>query len=129
MTYPHAEEEIVKLGRKKRLEIVIPGPIPHATIHIKAYLGRPTRFQLRPHDPEVGFSREEIIWAVVQMYRYVYAVEEETMPEEHGHENSGMLLNRGRTGGKIWGHDLGDLVLHTACWYPATSEIHVGLDS
>lgn len=90
------------LKKPKRIEIVIPGPIDFAVVHIANYLGKPTRFELRPNDKDAGFTREEIIWGIVQMYRYVYAVEEETMPELSTHENP-LSLNRSTTSGRVRG--------------------------
>ncbi|KAK4701891.1 hypothetical protein P7C70_g4337, partial [Phenoliferia sp. Uapishka_3] len=104
LLYPYKEQDIMRIRRRNRLEVVIPGPIDFAVPNISQYLGRPTRFELRPKDKNVGFTREEIIWAVAQMYRYVYAVEGDTMPEASGWEHfkhGSKLLNRGQTSGKL----------------------------
>ena len=41
------------------------------------------------------------------------------------------LINRAATDGTygIWGHDLGDLVLHTIYYAPTSGEICLGIDS
>lgn len=63
---------------------------------------RPAKFRLRPQDKKIGFRREEIIRAVVQMYSQVYEVEEATMPEKDVWENgSPGSLNRPITRGKV----------------------------
>ena len=63
-----------------------------------------------------GFTRAELVRKVADLYKRVYDEETQTskiavIPLE---KRKG-LINRNETNGKygIWGHDLGDLVLHT----------------
>jgi hypothetical protein len=72
-------------------------------------------FPIRSESP-AGFTRAELARKISETYKTVYDEEELTsttkvVPME---ERKG-LINRNTTTGKygIWGHDLGDLVLHT----------------
>lgn len=63
-----------------------------------------------------GFTRVELARLISDTYKAVYAEEERTskVPVVPLDQRIG-LINRNKTEGKygIWGHDLGDLVLHT----------------
>jgi hypothetical protein len=84
-----------------------------------------------------GFRRAELAAAISKAYREIYAEEERTsavpvIPLE----KRGTPINRNRTEGKygIWGHDLEDLMLHSAEVFENTQagEPHVlvlGIDS
>ena len=72
------------------------------------------RFTLTSSRPE-GFTRAELVKKISELYKKVYEEEAQTskvavvpLKERKG------LINRNETNGKygIWGHDLGDLVLH-----------------
>ncbi|MBI1892093.1 MAG: hypothetical protein HYS18_15720 [Burkholderiales bacterium] len=69
-----------------------------------------------------GFTRAELADKISQVYRSMYAEEERTSSiEVVPLEQRKKLINRNKTGGKygIWGHDIGDLVLHTVEIYQA----------
>jgi hypothetical protein len=68
--------------------------------------------QVRVVEP-APITRRRLAELISQAYQQVYR-EEEASKSGHAKGN-GMLLNRRETNGKygIWGHDLGDLDLHT----------------
>lgn len=66
------------------------------------------------------FTRSDIIKLVVKKYQKIYEEEEKStaLPIETVEERTkgkSKLMNRATTNGKwgIWGHDIGDLMLHT----------------
>ncbi len=65
------------------------------------------------------FTRLELAILVSNTYQHIYEEEEKTtvakVLSREERMKRGALMNRNRTDGKygIWGHDLGDLVLHT----------------
>ncbi|KAI5480819.1 hypothetical protein MNV49_007229 [Pseudohyphozyma bogoriensis] len=127
------EHGLKRMGLEKRAEVLIPGPIDFILVHIEYCLRKPTKFKLRPDDENVGFTREEIVKGVVEMYTRVYKVEDETKtvsPSLHRVGNV-ISLNRPATDGKygIWMHDLADLCLHSATYDESTKEMFLGLDS
>ena len=79
--------------------------------------------------PSVGVSRINFVEAVVQAYRDIYDAEDETSKVKAG--NIPGMFNRNTTDGKygIWGHDIGDLMLHTAYVDEETGIITLGVDS
>lgn len=75
-----------------------------------------------------SMTREEVVAWIVDRYHFIYDVENETskiksdlIPGMH---------NRNTTDGKygIWGHELGDLLLHTI-FIDENNEITLGVDS
>eukprot|EP00611_Tribonema_gayanum_P030334 TRINITY_DN8403_c0_g1_i1.p3 TRINITY_DN8403_c0_g1~~TRINITY_DN8403_c0_g1_i1.p3 ORF type:complete len:197 (-),score=51.40 TRINITY_DN8403_c0_g1_i1:899-1489(-) len=70
------------------------------------------RFKLRA-DTAAGFTRRGLVKRISETYHQVYREEERT--QSRPPPVLGFLMNRGPTDGKygIWGHVLGDLVLHT----------------
>lgn len=82
--------------------MLIPGPVPSVTVHLRAYLGAPEQFELRAAgNPAVGFTRTELVIGISQMYQYVYRVEEETRGMEEAPRVSSNSLIRGFTFGKV----------------------------
>jgi len=82
-----------------------------------------------------GFTRAELVRKVADLYKRVYEEEARTskIPVIPMEQRKG-LINRNQTNGKygIWGHDLGDLVLHTieiSRTRDGTVRAHLGIDS
>jgi len=63
---------------------------------------------------EGGFTREEISNMIMKKYADIYQEEEDTSNIEAGNHEK-FVLNRNQTDGKygIWGHGIGDLMLHS----------------
>jgi len=85
------------------------------TLVLNYPLSKEWEFPVKSQSPK-GFSRAELARLISETYKAVYAEEERTskvqvVPPD---QRTG-LINRNKTDGKygIWGHDLGDLVLHT----------------
>jgi hypothetical protein len=78
--------------------------------------------------PSCGVTRRELIGIIVDAYRAVYAMEDKTsgVPADHMHG----MYNRNTTDGTygIWGHDIGDLDLHSA-YISKGGVITLGVDS
>jgi hypothetical protein len=74
---------------------------------------REFEFEVTPGDGRTEFTRAALARAVADLYQRIYDEEDETAGGPT--PNIPGLLNRGRSEGTygIWGHDLGDLVLHT----------------
>lgn len=75
------------------------------------------------------FTRADLARAVAARYCAIYAEEEESTKVEPGYIPG--MLNRNRTNGRygIWGHDIGDLLLHTVEHDPVTGVYTLGIDS
>ncbi len=107
-------------GMIGKADIVIPKP------SIRVGISYPLRqlytFELRADDGR-GFRRGELALKVSQLYQSIYD-EEAMTAEDLGREGS--LYNRGRSEGKygIWGHDLGDLAMHSV-EYDAEEDMYV----
>lgn len=83
-----------------------------------------------------GFTRTEVAQKIAQAYQNLYAEEERStaLPIESMAERSGgpcMIINRAPTNGMwgIWGHDLGDLALHTIYYTASDKTLRLGVDS
>jgi len=70
-------------------------------------------FEVTPFDGSQHFTRAALAQAVSALYQEIYNVEDRTSPEIASHIQG--MYNRNKTQGQygIWGHDLGDLVLHS----------------
>ena len=79
-------------------------------------------------DAEVPIKRKSLVELIVVAYRYIYLVEKESSAVAPALIPG--MLNRIQTNGDygIWGHSLGDLMLHTA-YVDEHNEITVGCDS
>lgn len=75
------------------------------------------------------FTRADLARAVAARYNAIYDEEAKTTAVEPGYIPG--MLNRNRTNGRygIWGHDIGDLVLHTVEHDPVTGVYTLGIDS
>jgi hypothetical protein len=78
-------------------------------------------------DNPKGFTREEISELVMDQYRQIYEEEEE---EDDDPGCVPGMLNRATSHGHygIWGHDIGDLILHTL-YQEADGTYSLGIDS
>ena len=79
-----------------------------------------------------GLTRIQIIAAVISAYKRVYQIEDgtTTIPAQLGKDAGyGIPYNRVSTDGEygIWGHELGDLILHTL--YVKGNQIEISCDS
>ncbi len=114
------------------------GQVVYAGTELTLVLDYPLRgefsFPVNASSPN-GFTRAELARKVAALYRKVYEEEEKTskiavIPPE---QRQG-VANRNETNGKygIWGHDLGDLDLHTieiSRGADGTVLAHLGIDS
>jgi hypothetical protein len=109
----------------KEGEIILPGNEKY-TLVIDYPLSKP--FKNKFKTPTEGISRKDLIKIIVNCYHYVYDIEDRTSKIMSGHIEN--LYNRNETEGKygIWGHDIGDLVLHTI-WVDKNNVIELGVDS
>jgi hypothetical protein len=90
-----------------------------ATLIIDYPLHTPAKFIIQSSSDD-GFTRKEIAEIVCEKYQIVYTEEDQEVgfgdagAPSHA-DLGGFLLNRIATHGKygIWGHSIGDLVLHT----------------
>ena len=91
-------------------------------------------------DDEPNFTRFSLARAISELYQYIYKEEEETatlpiesMEERYSRTGKGRSLafNRAPSNGiyNIYGHDLGDLVLHTVYYDPNEDLYTLGIDS
>ena len=73
-------------------------------------------------------TREEVVMWIVDRYHFIYDVENETSKVKAG--NIVGMYNRNNTDGSygIWGHDLGDLALHTI-YVDKNNVVTLGVDS
>lgn len=82
-----------------------------------------------------SFTRIGLVSAIADAYQRMYQEERDTsiLPEESlsQRDPTCMLINRAPTNGKwgIWGHDLGDLLLHTIAYNVNENKIYLGVDS
>lgn len=90
------KEEILPVGKYK---LVIDYPLSTEFIEEKEF--------------DKPVTREEMVKWIVDSYHFIYDIEDETAPMPAGVIHG--MLNRIATMGTygIWGHDLGDLDLHT----------------
>jgi len=74
-----------------------------------------------------GLTREGLIEKVIASYNHIYAAEEGDVGRKTSHIPG--MLNRASSNGRygIWGHDMGDLMLHTA--YLTGNKIEISCDS
>jgi hypothetical protein len=74
-----------------------------------------------------GLSREKLVEKVIASYNHIYATEDGDVGAKTG--NIPGMLNRARSNGRygIWGHDMSDLMLHTA--YVTGKKVEVSCDS
>jgi hypothetical protein len=109
-----------------RNEIVLEGSKDY-TLTIDYPLSTPALFPLRT--PSTGVSRIDLVEIIVKAYREVYKEEEESTKVKSGLIPG--MYNRNTTDGKygIWGHGLGDLMLHAAYVDEETGVIELGVDS
>ncbi len=97
------------------------------TIRITYPLKIPATFD-HSSDTCTGFTRKQLAKIIARDYHRVYDEEKESQlaePQKHP-----MLINRGTSNGKygIWGHDIGDLILHTAVVNNENGQIIVDVD-
>ena len=81
-----------------------------------------------------GFTRAEIVRKIADLYKKVYEEEARTSKIPVTPPEQRKSYNRNETNGKygIWGHDLGDLELHTielSREADGTVSAHLGIDS
>lgn len=88
-------------------------------------LNNPSVTKLRV--PATGLSRAKLANIICKQYRKIYAEEDKTVGHKTG--NIDGMLNRATSFGKygIWGHNIGDLILHSA--EVKDNIITVGVDS
>jgi len=116
--YPSGEyiqDEEVMLTKKELTEKVITKK--EIIIQISYPLHTPASFLARSED---GFTLKQLIDIVSNAYCLIYAKEDETseveaMSVSEATGGCSCLINRCETDGKygIWGHDMGDLMMHT----------------
>lgn len=77
-----------------------------------------------------GFTRRELAKGISELYKWIYNVETNTSDVPEG-RHSVYKLNRNRTDGYfgIWGHDIGDLDLHTVTYDASLDAYMLGIDS
>ncbi len=104
-------EIILQGGNQFDLEIIYPLETPFVT----------------KLDTKNGLSRREVVDFVVKSYKQIY--KEEKQSSKIKAANLPNMYNRNQTNGKygIWGHDIGDLVLHSL--YIDGNKLTVGVDS
>ena len=75
------------------------------------------------------FTRADIARVIGQRYEYIYDMENATSGVAE--TNIPGMYNRVTTDGRfgIWGHVLGDLVLHTVSYESSTDTYNLGIDS
>jgi len=75
-----------------------------------------------------GMTRRQFVDLIVKSYKKIYATEDSDVGDETG--NIQGMLNRETSEGRygIWGHNLGDLILHTA-YIQKNNTIEIGVDS
>lgn len=64
-------------------------------------------------DTKNGMTRQQVVDLIVKCYKQIYKEEDKSTKVATG--NIPGMFNRNTTDGKygIWGHDIGDLILHT----------------
>lgn len=84
-------------------------------------------YKVEVYTYETGMTRREVVNMIVKHYKKIYKEEDKSTKIKVG--RAGHLLNRNQTDGKygIWGHDIGDLILHTL--YKNKKTLKVGVDS
>jgi hypothetical protein len=93
-------------------------------------LQRPTQFPIT-----APLTRKDLVRFIGAAYRLIYDHETATSSQQAEpmcERNPGcLLLNRANTDGVygIYGHDLGDLALHTVTYDIEAGKIHLGVDS
>lgn len=87
-------------------------------------ISKPVKFTFTS---DTGFTRKALAEIIANTYREIYDDEKDSTTVTPG--NVPGMLNRNRTNGRygIWGHDIGDLILHSAHVY--ADVVAVGLDS
>lgn len=97
--------EKVKNGDSLRL------PLNNIMVKYDSYIENPVIFTIRSDNP-AGFTYQELYEKICKRYEIIYIVEE--MEVGHPGQTSATLVNRTRSNGifAIFGHDLGDLVIH-----------------
>ena len=87
--------------------------VPHQDITVVYDYPLEREFEFTHHtDNPNGFTRIELCQVVMDQYKKIYEEEEE---EDGDPGYIPGMLNRAKSNGKygIWGHDIGDLILHT----------------
>jgi len=86
----------------------------------------------RKYESEKGFTMIEIINNIIETYREIYRIENETCTNKVVpiKERVG-LMNRNTTNGEfgIWGHDIENLVIEELHYYPQTHELGMFIGS
>lgn len=105
-----------------------PNKPKHVTLILDYPLDDDYEFKIYPDDKR-GFTRGHLIREIKRTYDRVYAEEEETTTVPVG--NIPGMLNRVSTDGNygVWGHDLGDLALHTVKYNHERNLFWLGVDS
>ena len=77
---------------------------------------------------DVPTTREQVVSWIVDRYNFIYGVEDNSTTIKPEHIPG--MLNRVRTDGEygIWGHDIGDLILHTL-YIDKNNVLTIGVDS
>jgi len=99
----------------------------HITVNYTYPLSKPVDLEFEADSPD-GFTRADLFRKICQGYRQIYN-EEHAVVGDPG--NIPGMLNRAVSHGPygVWGHDIGDLALHTV--YPDSSGQYcrLGVDS
>jgi hypothetical protein len=106
-------------------EIVIASPIINIVIDYPV-----TNSAEYKHENPGGFTRKLLAELIAGDYQLMYDEEEKTTVIQPG-TLAPFLINRNQTDGRygIWGHDIGDLILHTATYFPETGNVFCRCDS
>jgi len=116
-----------EFNRERKLsesEVVIPAT------SIKIVIDYPVEYKATyEHESKNGFTRKHLAELIAKDYQEMYDEEEATtviVPT-----NIPGMLNRCETNGKygIWGHNIDDLILHTAKYDPKSGEVVCVCDS
>lgn len=113
-------------GQRFPDEIVI--PLQTIRVEYEYPFNNPATFTHQADKPE-GFTRAHLAREIASQYQRIYQ-EEEAAVGNPGHIPG--MMNRQRSAGPygIWGHDLGDLVLHSVSQDGSELDLfHLGVDS
>lgn len=131
---PAINLETPEVGRLRGADEVVV-PASKLRIILDYPLTNPSSLIVIPAADDKGFTRKQLVVMISEKYHAVYDEEERTATiKTTPREKRKGLINRNRTNGihGIWGHDLGDLVLHTIVVKKAadgTTELALGIDS
>lgn len=102
---------------------------PNITLEVKYPLRDKFLFPLYSND-DSGFTREQLVKSICNLYKWIYQVEEKTSDVKTG-QHPAFYFNRNQTYGYfgIWGHGIEDLDLHTI-YYDSDRDVYtLGIDS